>query len=101
VSREQRLSANGRKNILDSSTSGTIDKASNDKGENLNNKHNVTVILRQVRAAEVAKFALKQRFERIEFEEKHLKPLLERIALEAGSNLELPSYDIIEHSSDV
>jgi hypothetical protein len=57
---------------------------------------NIQAELRKHRAAKVAQFALIQRLERIEWEETVLKPELERIALEAVSNLSIPEF-IIEH----
>jgi hypothetical protein len=60
---------------------------------------NVTTKLRQARALMVAEFAFKQRLERIEWEEEVMKPALEKLALEAGENLEIPEF-IVTHETD-
>jgi len=55
--------------------------------------------LRQVRAAMVAEFALKQRFERIEWEENVMHPELARIEREAVTSHELPEITVNGYSS--
>jgi hypothetical protein len=55
---------------------------------------NLQTKLRQYRAARVAQFALKQRLERIEWEDDVLKPELEQLALDAGESLSIPEYVI-------
>jgi hypothetical protein len=57
---------------------------------------NIQTELRKHRAAKVAQFALIQRLERIEWEETVLKPELEQIAMEAGSNLSIPEF-VVDH----
>ena len=52
------------------------------------------VSLRQARAALTAEFAFKQRLERIRWEEEVMKPELERLAIAAGQNLEIPEFVI-------
>lgn len=46
--------------------------------------------MRKLRAVRSAEFSLKQRLERIDFEEDILKPELEQAALDAGSMLSIP-----------
>ena len=50
--------------------------------------------MRQARAAMVAEFAFKQRLERLQWEEEVLNPELERLAIAAGQNLEIPEFVI-------
>lgn len=52
----------------------------------------IKTALRQLRAVRVAEFQLKQRLERIEWEEDVLKPELEQAALDAGVTLEIPEF---------
>lgn len=56
--------------------------------------------LRHARAALVAEFSFKQRLERIQWEEEVMKPELERLAIAAGQNLEIPEFSIIETDED-
>jgi hypothetical protein len=67
-----------------------IDKTLSDERKPLN----LQTKLRQYRAARVAQFALKQRLERIEWEDDVLKPELEQLALDAGESLSIPEYVI-------
>jgi hypothetical protein len=63
---------------------------------------NINTRLRQARALMVAQFAFQQRLDRIAWEEETLKPALERLALEAGENLEIPEFVITheDHSDE-
>jgi hypothetical protein len=61
---------------------------------------NLQTKLRQYRAARVAQFALKQRLERIEWEDDVLKPELEQLALDAGESLSIPEYIITDDNQE-
>ena len=54
------------------------------------------IALRQARAEKVAEFALKQRMEKIEWEETVLKPHLEREAQRIGETLEIPVFAYLD-----
>jgi hypothetical protein len=56
----------------------------------------VKIALRQARAAMVSEFQLKQRLERIRWEEEVMKPELQRLAHESGENLEIPEFIVHE-----
>jgi hypothetical protein len=73
-----------------------IDKALSDERKPLN----LQTKLRQYRAARVAQFALKQRLERIEWEDDVLKPELEQLALDAGESLSIPEYIITDDNQE-
>lgn len=59
---------------------------------------NIKTRLRQARAVMVAQRAIEERLARIEWEEGVLLPTLEKLALEAGDNLEIPQF-VIEHGN--
>lgn len=78
--------------------SKALDTTSSDERRNLS----LTLTLKQVRAVEVAKKRLEQRLEFLRWEQEHLQPLLERVALEAAENLQLPEFTLVhEDPSDI